>query len=181
MTAVAGQMRRGSQPTMAILVNIFLLACAIRGVYALGLFGWLGADGLKGTDSVVFVAQARAFADALRAGTVSGSHWLGDASNTMPLYQWLTALPYYIFGDGGAIAYVLMQNAFDAGTCVLVMMLAGSLDRRLALPAAIIAMLNPTQIVRGSAIVQSWPRPPFSAPALASFHCAATANTTHSP
>lgn len=154
---MAERTKLATAPGKTILLKIFLLAYAIRCAYALALFAWLGADGLKGTDSVVFVAQAEAFADALHAGTVGGSHWLGDASNTMPLYQWLTALPYYFFGNGGAIAYVLLQDAFDAGTCVLVFMLAGSLDRRLAWPAAIIAALNPTQIVLSGIIYTDTP------------------------
>ena len=154
---MVGQTKPATAPGTAILLTIFLLAWVVRCAYALALFAWLGDDGLKGTDSIVFVAQAQAFADALHAGTVSGSHWLGNASNTMPLYQWLTALPYYIFGQGGGIAYVLMQNAFDAGTCVLVFLLAGSLDRRLAWPAAMVAVLNPTQIVLSGIIYTDTP------------------------
>jgi 4-amino-4-deoxy-L-arabinose transferase-like glycosyltransferase len=154
---VAGPTKPEIAPGKAILLKIFLLAFIIRCAYALALYAGGGADDLMGTDSVVFVAQAQAFANALHAGTVGGSHWLGDASNTMPLYQWLTALPYYIFGHAGAIAYVTMQTAFDAGTCVLVFMLAGSLDPRLALPAAIIAAFNPTQIVLSGIIYTDTP------------------------
>jgi 4-amino-4-deoxy-L-arabinose transferase-like glycosyltransferase len=138
-------------------LRVFLAALAVRWIYALLLYTYMGDDGLRGSDSFTYVGQARIFADAIRSGTIHGWQWLGDAPFTMPLYQWLTAVPFLFFGSAGAIAYILMQGAFDSGTCVLVYGIAGSLDRRLALPSAIVAILNPTQIVMSGLIYTDTP------------------------
>jgi len=131
----------------SILLKIFLAALTVRWVYALLLYHFMGGDGLKGLDSTTYAANAEAFARAIRAGAVHGTHWLGNAPYTMPLYQWLTTLPFLIFGDGGAISHILLQGALDSGTCIFVYVLARSLDERIAIPSAIVAVLNPTQIV----------------------------------
>jgi 4-amino-4-deoxy-L-arabinose transferase-like glycosyltransferase len=129
-------------------LRIFVAALALRWVYGLAMFALLGDDGLEGVDSISYAAQAQQFADAIRGGFVHGSHWLGEASYTaMPLYQWFTAVSYLLFGGHGAMGNILLQGALDSGTCVLVYSIARSLDERLGLPAAIAAVLNPTQIV----------------------------------
>ena len=46
-------------------------------------------------------AQAYSFAQAIVAGSVTGSRWLGPYPYTMPLFQWLTALPFVAFGKAG--------------------------------------------------------------------------------
>jgi 4-amino-4-deoxy-L-arabinose transferase-like glycosyltransferase len=139
------------------LLKVFLAALAIRWTYALVMYAFIGDDGLKGIDSITYAAQAQSFAEAIRAGSIHGSQWLGVAPYTMPLYQWLTALSFLFFGTAGAITYVLMQGAFDSGTCVLVYGIASSLDQRLALPSAIVATLNPTQIVLSGLIYTDTP------------------------
>lgn len=145
-----------SLPRSTVL-RIFLAALVVRWTYALVLYAFMGDDGLKGMDSIAYAAQAQSFAQAVRAGTIHGSEWLGQAPYTMPLYQWLTSLPFILFGNGGATAYILMQSAFDSGTCVLVYSIAQALDRRLALPSAIAAILNPTQIVLSGLIYTDTP------------------------
>jgi hypothetical protein len=128
--------------------RIFLAALAVRWTYGLLLYCSLGENGLEGVDSVVFADEARQFAAAIHAGLVHGWHWLGDAaSNTMPLYQLLTVGWFLLSSHFGAIANVLMQGTMDSVTCVLVFLLAQSLDERLGRPAAIAAIVNPTQIV----------------------------------
>src|SRR5579859_338866 len=133
--------------------RIFLGALAVRWTYALLLYATLGESGLEGVDSIVFVGEARQFATAIRDGLIHGSHWLGDAaSNTMPLYQVLTGGCFLLFGHLGPIAAALTQGATDSATCVLVFLIARSLDVRLGVPSAIAAIFNPTQIVMSGLI-----------------------------
>jgi 4-amino-4-deoxy-L-arabinose transferase-like glycosyltransferase len=139
------------------IAGVFLAAVAVRWAYALVIFAWMGDDGLKGADSFMYVDQAGAFARAMLDGKLHGSQWLGEAPYTMPLFQWLTAVPFILAGKAGAIVYVLMQGAMDSGTCVLVYLIARSLDTRLALPSAIAATLNPTQIVMSGMVYTDTP------------------------
>lgn len=136
----------------SILLKIFFAALVVRWAYALALYHFMGDDGLKGLDSTTYAANAEAFARAIHAGTIHGTQWLGDAPYTMPLYHWLTTLPFLLFGSIGAISHILLQGAFDSGTCVLVYVLACSLDRKIAILSAIVAILNPTQIVLSALI-----------------------------
>jgi 4-amino-4-deoxy-L-arabinose transferase-like glycosyltransferase len=129
------------------MTKVFLAALAIRWIYALLLYSFMGNEGLESLDSTTYAFYGQTFADAIRAGSLRGSHWLGEFPFNMPLFQWLTALPFLLFGKAGTIGYVLMQDAFDSGTCALVYWLARLLDPRLAWPAAICAVFNPTQIV----------------------------------
>ena len=146
-----------SSALTATATKVFLAALTLRSIYAVLLYSFMGDGGLEGVDSTTYASQAQSFAEAILAGSVAGSQWLGPYPYTMPLFQWLTALPFLAFGKAGTIAYVLMQNAFDAGTCVLVYWMARSLDERLALPAAICAILNPTQIVLSGLIYTDTP------------------------
>ena len=132
--------------------TIFASALAIRWIYALVLYHTMANDGLMGVDSTTFVANAEAFSHSIQTGTVSGTQWLGTFPYTMPLYQWLTTLPFLVFGKSGAIAYVLIQGAFDSCTCVLVHLIARSIDRRIAFWSGVVAVVNPTQIVLSSLI-----------------------------
>lgn len=132
----------------SILLKIFLAALTVRWIYALAMFALMGDDGLKGVDSFSYSSVASNFADALRSGTVHGSQWFGDYIYTMPLYHWLSALPFLIFGKAyGTLAYVLLQGIIDAGTCVAVFGIAYRLSYRIAVAAALVATLNPTQII----------------------------------
>jgi len=108
----------------------------------------MGDDGLKGVDSFTYAGNGSQFAEMLAAGTVHGAQWFGQHAYTMPLYHWLAALPFFIFGQAhGTLAYVLMQGVFDAGTCLVVYGIAWRISPRLALVSAIAAIFNPTQIV----------------------------------
>lgn len=129
------------------MIKIFFAALLIRWTYAFSLYLFMGDAGLEGVDSTTYSAQAAAFAQAILAGTVHGSHWLGHYPYNMPLFQWLTTLPFLLIGKAGTIGYVAIQGAFDSGTCVLIYKLARLLSPRFAWPAAIFAIFNPTQIV----------------------------------
>ncbi len=80
-------------------------------------------------------------------GGVHGWAWLGSDLGIMPLYPWLVTLNVALFGSLGPLTTVLMQGAIDAGTCLLVYRIAREFDGRFALPAAVAAAINPTQIV----------------------------------
>ncbi|MBX9845829.1 MAG: glycosyltransferase family 39 protein [Xanthobacteraceae bacterium] len=109
-----------------------------------------GTSGLMGPDSVGYVEIASKFAAALSYGTLHGWDWLGPTPHLMPLFVWLISLCFLTFGpEHGPIAYVLIQGMFDAGTCVIVFTMASALAPRYAMPAAVAAVLNPTQVVLG--------------------------------
>jgi 4-amino-4-deoxy-L-arabinose transferase-like glycosyltransferase len=139
-----------ASPTLSagILLKIFLAALAVRWAYSTTIFFFMGDPGLETLDSTTYVAYAQDLAKNLRAGTVTGSHWFGDNTYTMPLFDWLSALPFVVFGNAyGTFAYVLMEGVFDAGTCLAVYGIASRLSPRVALASAIFAIVNPTQIV----------------------------------
>jgi len=142
----AGTLQADSYPS--ILLKIFFAALAVRWIYALAMYALMGDDGLKGVDSLTYTSVASSFAEALRAGTVHGSQWFGQHVYTMPLYHWLAAIPFLIFGGThGTLTYVLMQGVFDAGTCIAVYGMASRISSRVAVAASLVAIVNPTQVI----------------------------------
>jgi 4-amino-4-deoxy-L-arabinose transferase-like glycosyltransferase len=132
----------------SLLLKLFFAALAVRWIYALAIYALMGDDGLKGVDSFTYTGVASDFANALRAGSLHGPQWFGEYVYSMPLYHWLSAIPFLVFGSTyGTIAYVLMQGIFDAGTCLVVYGIASWISARVALAAALCAILNPTQVV----------------------------------
>ncbi len=132
----------------SILLTIFFAALTVRWAYALAMYTLMGDDGLKGVDSFAYTSNASDFANALKSGTVHGSQWFGQHAYTMPLYHWLAAIPFLIFGNTyGTLTYVLMQGMFDAGTCIAVYGMASQISARVAVAAALVAVINPTQVV----------------------------------
>ncbi len=132
----------------SILLKIFTAALIVRWTYALAMYALMGDDGLKGVDSLTYTSVASNFAEALKAGAVHGSQWFGQHAYTMPLYHWLAAIPFLVFGSAhGTLAYVLIQGVFDAVTCIAVYGIASRFSHRIATAAALVAILNPTQIV----------------------------------
>jgi 4-amino-4-deoxy-L-arabinose transferase-like glycosyltransferase len=126
---------------------IFSGALAIRWVYDIVLFAAMGTAGLLGADSHAYLADAQRMAAAALSGNLHGWAWLGSDLSQMPLYPWLLALNVAIFNTLAPLFVTLEQALADAGTCLLVYMIAARLDYRIAVPAAIAAALNPTQIV----------------------------------
>lgn len=132
----------------SLLLKIFLAALVVRWAYALAMYALMGDDGLKGIDSITYTSVAADFAEALKAGKIHGSQWFGEHVYTMPLYHWLAAIPFLIFGSThGTLAYILMQGALDAGTCIAVFGIASRISHRVAVASAFLAVVNPTQIV----------------------------------
>jgi 4-amino-4-deoxy-L-arabinose transferase-like glycosyltransferase len=135
-------------PQRGLFWKIFVSAAAIRWAYALLIYALMGEDGLiGGSDSTTYIANAQEFAEAIAAGSLHGSQWLGLHPFNMPLFAWLFALNALLFGSMGTLTYVLTQGLIDAATCLLIYKLAQGLNPRFALPAAIAAAINPTQIV----------------------------------
>lgn len=147
-SAPAGNMAPLSRPNQSILLKAFFAALLIRWIYAITMYALMGDSGLMGVDSLTYTSVGSSFAEALRSGTIHGSQWFGQHAYTMPLYHWLAAVPYLIFGSAhGTLAYILMQGVFDAGTCIAVYGIASRISHRVALAAMLLATLNPTQII----------------------------------
>jgi 4-amino-4-deoxy-L-arabinose transferase-like glycosyltransferase len=140
-----------------MLWKIFFAAVAIRWAYCLLLFALMGDAGLQGIDSIGYLANAHNFAGAVVNGSLHGWEWFGSSTIVMPFFLWLLALNSLSFGALAPLSYVLMQGVIDAGTCLLVYGIARSLDPRYALPAAIAATLNPTQIVLSALVYTDTP------------------------
>jgi hypothetical protein len=131
----------------SIVLKIFFGALAIRWAYALSLYFTMGDDGLQGVDSQTYVAYAAQFATTIKSGSVAGWQWLGPEPGIMPLFMWIITLDALAFPEFVPLTYVLTQCVLDAGTCVLVYLIATTINERYSLPAAAAAILNPTQIV----------------------------------
>jgi 4-amino-4-deoxy-L-arabinose transferase-like glycosyltransferase len=127
--------------------TIFLSSLVIRWVYSLLIFASMGEAGLKGADSYAYIGQAHQFATAILGGSVHGLLWFGPNPAIMPLFTWLLTANALLFGNGAPLTYVLMQGVIDAGTCLIIYRMAQEINPRYALPAAIAAAINPTQIV----------------------------------
>jgi len=127
----------------AILVG----ALALRWGYALILYFTMGDDGLMGLDSIDYLRFARTFAADAAGGKLSGWQWLGANLHMMPFFTWLLAACFAIGDALGPLLYVLFQGVADTWTCFLVHRIASQFDTRFAIPAAVAAAINPTQIV----------------------------------
>jgi 4-amino-4-deoxy-L-arabinose transferase-like glycosyltransferase len=129
------------------LLKLFFAALAIRWTYSLTLFASMGEKGLTGVDSSTYLHNAEVFATNIIDSTSQAWFWIGPDPTMMPLFTWLLTLNALIAGKYAAITFALIQGAIDAVTCLLVYALAKAIDQRIALTAAIVAAVNPTQIV----------------------------------
>jgi hypothetical protein len=128
-------------------IFVFLIALSIRSTYSALIFVTAGNAGLMGVDSIAYLANATAFAEGISQGRVGVLQWLGPNPNIMPLFNGLLTLCVLLTGSIAPLLFVLIQGALDSVTCVATGRLAGALDNRLFKPAAVLACLNPTQIV----------------------------------
>jgi len=129
---------------------IFLLALLLRLAYGLGLYAAMGVDGLMLEDSPDFLSAGRMLLDhgALVQETNEG---LRLETRYMPLYPAFVAL--FLWLGGGPLGVVLGQALIDSLTCLLIARIAARLDAGLALPAGLIAAVNPTQIVMAGLVL----------------------------
>jgi hypothetical protein len=136
---------------------VLLTALALRWGYALALYVTMGDEGLAGLDSVDYLRFAGTFAMDAAKGNVSGWQWLGANLHMMPFFTWLLAACFAIGTLFGPFLYVLAQGAADTWTCFLVHRIAGHFDNRFAIPAAVAAAINPTQIVMAGLVYSDTP------------------------
>ena len=123
----------------------------------------MGVDGLMGLDSIDYLRFARTFAAEAAAGQLNGWQWLGANLHMMPFFTWLLAACFAIAGVAGPLLYVLLQGIADTWTCLLVHRIAAQFDSRFAIPAAIAAAINPTQIVMAGLAYSDTPFVAFAA------------------
>lgn len=130
-----------------LLLRIFAGAIAIRWLYDVALFTTMGPAGLMGADSRGYLGHAEIMAGQIINGALQGWDWLGSDLGVMPLYPWLVTLNVALFGTLAPLTTVLLQGLIDGATCLLIFQIARAVDPRFAVPAAIAAAINPTQIV----------------------------------
>jgi len=149
MPSTSNQHGQAVMPPQAstLLWRIFLGALAIRWGYDAALFAAMGREGLMGADSYGYLANAQAMAVEALNGTLRGWAWLGADLGVMPLYPWFIALNVAVFGSFAPLTTVMQQGLMDTCTCYLVFLIARTLHERIAIPAAVAAALNPTQII----------------------------------
>jgi 4-amino-4-deoxy-L-arabinose transferase-like glycosyltransferase len=141
---IAAERREGETAT---LMKVIVFAVAIRWLYCLLLYGFMGEAGITGVDSGSLLSHGENFAAQLAHGSLHGWQWVGTEPLIMPLFTWAAALYVVAFGKSAVLAYVLSQGLLDAATCYFIYRLARAIDPRAAIPAALAAAVNPTQIV----------------------------------
>ena len=122
---------------------VFTSALVIRFAYVLGFYLGIGPDALTANDSIVYASSASQILDQGLGA------WQVDL---MPLYPLFLAAHYAIQGSTDPLFPVLTQCALDACTAVMAGLIAGRLDRNLALPAGLFAALCPTLIITAGII-----------------------------
>jgi 4-amino-4-deoxy-L-arabinose transferase-like glycosyltransferase len=153
-----GGLTMSAQPSPPITLPAILLgAFVLRWGYALTLYVTMGDGGLTGLDSMDYLRYAQAFAANASDGNLSGWQWLGPNLHMMPFFTWLLAGCFAISGTQGPLLYVLVQGAADTWTCLLVHRIAFQFDSRFAIPSAIAAAVNPTQIVMAGLVYSDTP------------------------
>lgn len=118
-------------------IVIFACALAFRLTAAAALLLGAGDAGLLINDSGDYL-------DLAASGRVQ--------TQVMPLYLLFLSAHMAAFGTS-PLWPVLSQCGLDAITCVAIAALAGTLDRRLAIPAGLAAAANPVQIVMATLVI----------------------------
>ena len=139
-----------AMPTTRFLVLLFAAALALRIVNLLTL---AGDDGLfQFGDSNAYLNGAEAW---LKSGTF-GDYLEGEfvlPSERMPGYFWFLAGIHSLSG-GSLAAIVLVQSLFDAGTCVLIALLATRILPEAGRLAGIAAAVWPNLIIHANLVLQ---------------------------
>lgn len=122
---------------------VFAVALGLRVAYVLGLYLGIGPEALTADDSIAYSSGAGLILDQ------GATAWQADL---MPLYMMFLAAHYAIQGTVDPLFPVLTQCALDALTAVMAGLIAGRLNRKLALPAGLFAALCPSLIVTAGII-----------------------------
>ena len=83
----------------------------------------------------------------LRNGSLHGAQWLGFGIFTMPLFAWFIGSMRWLFGKMGGAGLCIYARSARCRDLPADHGIAQTLNPRIAVPAAIMATLNPTQIV----------------------------------
>lgn len=128
-------------------VAIFILAASVRIGYAAACYLYLGPDGLMGPDSYAFLKTAQFLADGGSVMQVASEGLPGMDINVMPVAFILMGWTLLKGVAPDPLNYVLLQALMDAGTCILIGYIAQHIKKEMFIPAALLAALNPTQVV----------------------------------
>jgi hypothetical protein len=136
MAARGGQGYKARVPPRSLAL-MFALALGLRLIVAIALYLGGGADAFLIADSGDYLAIAR-----------------GELASTqfMPLYPWFLRAHVAMFGPS-PVWPVMSQLVVDSATCVVAARLAAVLDARLALPAGLLAAINPVQVVMATLVL----------------------------
>lgn len=135
-----------------VLWLIFGVALGLRVAYAVAMYLLAGPDGLLSEDSGLYLSLGEIFVrhgDFVRPTLDS----VVPETERMPLYVIWLALHRALSGASDPLFPALTQGALDGLACLLIARIAGLFDRRLMLPAGLIAACNPTQIVVSALIL----------------------------
>jgi 4-amino-4-deoxy-L-arabinose transferase-like glycosyltransferase len=127
-------------------IAIFILAAGVRIGYVAFCYLQFGPDGLMGPDSHGFLLIGQFLADGGSAFQGRGGQ-SGFMLGTMPVAFTLMSWTLTPGVAPDPFGYVLIQCWIDAATCILIGCLAAQFERGLFVPAALLAALNPTQII----------------------------------
>ncbi len=129
---------------------VFFAALALRLVY-LGLV-YDGPDSLRMPDSEMYEKYAGSLLATGGIGTETPDGEFVPFTERMPGYIVYLALFRALFGDN-PLWPILGQAVLDSLTCVLIAWLAAGFDRRLALPAGLIAAANLNMIAHAGMVL----------------------------
>lgn len=140
------------------IVVLFLAALSIRLAY-LGVVLMLDGNIDNGSDSGKFIQLAKNLREygALINWNFDKGNWdfgvLGPDAARMPLYPYFLAGVLQIFGESSLWLVAVIQAVVDATTIFAIALIAGAIDRRWALPAALVACVWTTMIVYSSFVL----------------------------
>jgi 4-amino-4-deoxy-L-arabinose transferase-like glycosyltransferase len=134
-------------PNTTTAMALFVLAAGIRIGYAVACYLYLGPDGLMGPDSYAFLLDAQRLADGGSVLQLTSADQQGFSINIMPAAFLIMSWTLTPGVAPDPLGYVLVQSMLDAGTCLLIGYLAQRIVSGTFVIAALLAALNPTQIV----------------------------------
>ncbi|MSP67949.1 MAG: phospholipid carrier-dependent glycosyltransferase [Alphaproteobacteria bacterium] len=147
MTTLPIRLRPAVALSPGVLFALFLGAAAVRVIYVLTLHAAMGTEGLLGPDSNFYLRIGRTIAETGGLLAPADAGGARDQTIVMPLYPAWLALHHNLFGDGAALGAALSQAAIDAGTCVLIALIAREVDEGVAPLAGLLAALSPTLVI----------------------------------
>jgi 4-amino-4-deoxy-L-arabinose transferase-like glycosyltransferase len=133
------------------LLALFLLALGVRLAYV-GLVIWFDGSFDNGSDSGKYLLRA---ANLLEYGKLVYLDYgvLIPDTGRMPLYPYFLAAIFSLVGEESLWVVVVIQAFIDSLTVFAVALLAGAIERRWVLPAALIACLWTTTVVYSAFIL----------------------------